>query len=174
MASKPKRAKAKADQTEEEEGASARPKRKLSVMLIMIAAGTLVALGGGGTAGYLMLGFANDAKSAATPVKPAVFFDVPEMLVNLSTSGGDRTQYLKFQIVLELPDATLTPQIRMTMPRVTDAFQTYLRELRPTDLDSSFGYAGFYRLKQELTRQINAAIAPNRINTVLFKQMILQ
>jgi flagellar FliL protein len=171
MASKPKRAKAKAD---EEEGASARPKRKLRVMLIMIAAGTLVVLGGGGTAGYLMFGFANDAKSAATPVKPAVFFDVPEMLVNLSTSGGDRTQYLKFQIVLELPDATLTPQIKIAMPRVTDAFQTYLRELRPTDLDSSVGYAGFYRLKQELTRQINAALAPSRINAVLFKQIILQ
>ena len=50
-------------------------------------------------------------------------------------------------------------------------FQTYLRELRPTDLDGS---AGLYRLKEELTRRVNAAIAPNRINAVLFKEIVVQ
>ncbi len=74
-------------------------------------------------------------------------------------------------MVLELPDATLQPQIQTTMPRVMDAFQTYLRELRPTDLDGS---AGLYRLKEELTRRVNAAIAPSRINAVLFKEIVVQ
>ncbi len=45
------------------------------------------------------------------------------------------------------------------MPRVIDIFQTYLRELRPTDLNGS---AGLYRLKEELTRRVNAAISPTR------------
>ena len=40
-----------------------------------------------------------------------------------------------------------------------DAFQTYLRELRPSDLDGS---AGLYRLKEELTRRVNVSIAPAR------------
>ena len=57
------------------------------------------------------------------------------------------------------------------MPRVMDAFQTYLRELRPSDLDGS---AGLYRLKEELTRRVNAAIAPSRINAVLFKEIVVQ
>jgi flagellar FliL protein len=57
------------------------------------------------------------------------------------------------------------------MPRVMDAFQTYLRELRATDLDGS---AGLYRLKEELTRRVNAAIAPSRINAVLFKEIVVQ
>ena len=35
----------------------------------------------------------------------AVFVDLPEVLVNLSNAGSDRTQYLKVKIVLELPDA---------------------------------------------------------------------
>jgi len=39
-------------------------------------------------------------------------------------------------------------------------FQTYLRELRPSDLEGS---AGLYRLKEELTRRVNVAIAPSRI-----------
>ena len=83
------------------------------------------------------------------------------MLVNLSNAGTDRTQYLKVKIVLELPDPNVVAQIQPLMPRVMDAFQTYLRELRPTDLDGS---AGLYRLKEELTRRVNAAV-PTRIFT---------
>jgi flagellar FliL protein len=97
--------------------------------------------------------------------------DVPEVLVNLSNVGTDRTQYLKVKVVLELPDPTLQPQIQVAMPRVMDAFQTYLRELRPSDLDGS---AGLYRLKEELTRRVNAAISPNRVNAVLFKEIVVQ
>jgi flagellar protein FliL len=62
-------------------------------------------------------------------------------------------------------------QITPIMPRVMDAFQTYLRELRPSDLDGS---AGLYRLKEELTRRVNASIAPSRINAVLFKEIVVQ
>jgi flagellar FliL protein len=108
---------------------------------------------------------------AVSSPKPATFVDLPDVLVNLSNTGGDRTQYLKVKIVLELPDATLVPQIQPLMPRVMDAFQTYLRELRPTDLDGS---AGLYRLKEELTRRVNAAVAPNRITAVLFKEIVVQ
>ena len=73
--------------------------------------------------------------------------------------------------MLEIPDAALSPQIEATMPRVMDAFQTYLRELRPTDLDGS---AGLYRLKEELTRRVNTAIAPSQITAVLFKEIVVQ
>ena len=96
----------------------------------------------------------------------------PDVLVNLSSTGaGDRTQYLKVKVVLELPDQALSAQIQPVMPRLMDTFQTYLRELRPTDLDGS---AGLYRLKEELTRRVNAAIAPARINAVLFKEIVIQ
>ncbi len=103
--------------------------------------------------------------------KPAIFVDLPDVLVNLANAGTDRTQYLKVKIVLELPDANQVAQIQPLMPRVMDAFQTYLRELRPTDLDGS---AGLYRLKEELTRRVNAAVAPNRITAVLFKEIVVQ
>ena len=52
-----------------------------------------------------------------------------------------------------------------------DRFQTYLRELRASDLDGS---AGLYRMKEELTRRVNVAIAPGKINAVLFKELIVQ
>ena len=96
---------------------------------------------------------------------------MPDVLVNLSSTGSDRTQYLKVKVTLELPDQAMATLIQPVMPRLQDAFQTYLRELRPTDLDGS---AGLYRLKEELTRRVNAAIAPNRINAVLFKEIVVQ
>jgi flagellar FliL protein len=147
------------------------PKFKLPSMKWMIigGAGLLVLVGGGGGAFYFMKGSAH--KEPQVAVKPATFVDLPDVLVNLSTSGGDRTQYLKVKIVLELPDSSLVPQIQPLMPRVMDAFQTYLRELRPTDLDGS---AGLYRLKEELTRRVNAAVAPNHITAVLFKEIVVQ
>jgi flagellar FliL protein len=174
MAKKAKQAEAEAEEAEAdaegEGGDASAPKRKFSLKLIIIAAAALVVVAGGGTGAYLFFGH-KDAKANAAPVKVATFFDVPEVLVNLSNPGNDRTQYLKVKIVLELPDAALTPQVQTAMPRVMDAFQTYLRELRPTDLDGS---AGLYRLKEELTRRVNAALSPSRINAVLFKEIVVQ
>ncbi|HEX3938770.1 MAG TPA: flagellar basal body-associated protein FliL [Xanthobacteraceae bacterium] len=163
------------DQTAEaegEEGKAAPPKRKFSLKLILIAVGGLVALGAIGGGGYHFL-FAHKKEEVAVAekVKPPVFLDMPDVLVNLSSSGGDRTQYLKVKAVLELPDQEMSAQIQPVMPRIMDAFQTYLRELRPTDLDGS---AGLYRLKEELTRRVDAAIAPNHINAVLFKEIVIQ
>jgi flagellar protein FliL len=146
------------------------PRRRLPFKPILLAAGGLVALlAVGGGAYHLME--SRTAAATTGPGRPAVFLDMPDVLVNLSASGGERTQYLKVKVTLELPDQAMQAQIQPVMPRLTDAFQTYLRELRPTDLDGS---AGLYRLKEELTRRVNAAIAPGRINAVLFKEIVVQ
>ena len=159
----------------EESASTSKFKFKLKLKLpplkwmIIGGAGFLVLAGGGGGAYYFFKAPAH--KEATVAAKPATFVDLPDVLVNLSTAGGDRTQYLKVKVVLELPDQSLVPQIQPLMPRVMDAFQTYLRELRPTDLDGS---AGLYRLKEELTRRVNAAVAPNHITAVLFKEIVVQ
>jgi flagellar FliL protein len=160
-----------------EEGKAAPAKRKMSLKLIIIAVGGLVGLGaiGGGAYHFLFAGHGKAEAAAvaeAPPVKPVVFLDMPDVLVNLSASNGsERTQYLKVKVTLELPNEATSAQIQPLMPRRMDAFQTYLRELRPSDLDGS---AGLYRLKEELTRRVNAAIAPSRINAVLFKEIVVQ
>jgi len=172
-AAKAKQAEAERDDApdDEIEAPAAAPKKKISLKLIIIAAAGLLVLGGGGAAAYLLLGSSGHDKPAQADLKPAIFVDLPDVLVNLSNASADRTQYLKVKIVLELPDPSVVAQIQPLMPRVLDAFQTYLRELRPTDLDGS---AGLYRLKEELTRRVNAAVAPNRITAVLFKEIVVQ
>jgi flagellar FliL protein len=160
-----------------ESAKAASAKRKLPIKRILMAVGGLVALGVVGGGGYFFFaGGHNKAEAAAAAnvpkAKPVVFLDMPDVLVNLSSGGGnERTQYLKVKVTLELPDEAMSAQIQPVMPRLMDAFQTYLRELRPSDLDGS---AGLYRLKEELTRRVNASIAPSRINAVLFKEIVVQ
>jgi len=154
----------------EEETKKTSAKSWLSLKLMLIAAAAFVGLGTASGGAYYFFASRSEAAPAGK-VKPPIFFDIPEVLVNLSSSGSDRTQYLKVKVVLELPDQALMAQIQPLMPRLMDTFQTYLRELRATDLDGS---AGLYRLKEELTRRVNAAIAPNRINAVLFKEIVVQ
>jgi flagellar FliL protein len=161
-----------ADLDENPEGdAAAKPKRKIPLKLIVMAAAGLIVLGGGGAGAYLFMGSKQGERPKEAAAKPATFVDLPDVLVNLAGTGSDRTQYLKVKVVLELPEADLVPKIQPLMPRVMDAFQTYLRELRATDLDGS---AGLYRLKEELTRRVNAAVAPNKVTAVLFKEIVVQ
>jgi flagellar protein FliL len=164
-----------ADVEEDAEGASEQPKSKFKLKLppmkfLIIGAAALVLIGGGAGA-YFFFFRSHEPKVEAPQGKPAVFVDLPEILVNLSNPSAERTQYLRIKVVLELPEQKMIEQITPIMPRVMDAFQTYLRELRPSDLDGS---AGLYRLKEELTRRVNVSIAPARINAVLFKEIVVQ
>ncbi|MBI3436526.1 MAG: flagellar basal body-associated FliL family protein, partial [Proteobacteria bacterium] len=127
-----------ADAANDAEGAESTGKKLPLKMIIIAAAGAVVVIGGG-IGGYFMFAPAKVHQPAAVVAKPATFIDVPEVLVNLSNTGSERTQYLKVKVVLELPDEKLKEAIQPVMPRVLDAFQTYLRELRPTDLDGSAG-----------------------------------
>ena len=158
------------DQVEEGAEAAAPPKSKRKLIMIGGAAALVLMLGGGVWFFFLRSHGEKQAEVAA-PTKPPVFMDVPEVLVNLANSPGERVQYLKLKVVLEVKDQPLVAQITPTMPRVIDLFQTYARELRAADLNGS---VGLFRLKEELTRRVNAAISPNQVNAVLFKEVVIQ
>lgn len=151
------------------EGASA-PKSKRK--LIIISAAVLLLLGAGGGGWFFFFNHHGEEKHAEAPApKPPVFVDVPDILVNLAGLPGERVQYLKIKVVLEVKDEPLVEKIKPTMPRLMDIFQTYLRELRATDLAGS---AGLFRLKEELTKRVNAVISPRQVNAVLFKEVVVQ
>ncbi|OQW57245.1 MAG: flagellar basal body-associated protein FliL [Proteobacteria bacterium SG_bin9] len=145
------------------------PKNRFKIILIAVA-GLLVVSGAGGYF-FFFKGHKDEKMAEAPPPKPPVFMDVPELLVNLSSQPGERVQYLKMKIVLEVKEQPVVALITPSMPRLTDIFQTYLRELRASDLQGS---AGIFRLKEELTRRVNVAIAPTQVNAVLFKEIVVQ
>ena len=162
-----------ADNDDKEDGAADAAAPKKSKKKLIIAAAAVLLLAGGGATWFFFFRHKAEEAHAAAPVvaKPPVFIDVPEMLVNMVGAPGERVQYLKVKVVLELKEDKQAEAIKPTMPRVTDLFQTYLRELRPVDLNGS---AGLFRLKEELTRRVNVAIAPNAVNAVLFKEIVVQ
>ena len=156
---------------EQAEGAeiAAAPKSKLKVMIA--AVGGFVIVCAAATWFLFFKGHGEEVHAEAPAPKPPVYIDVPEMLVNLAGQPGERVLYLKAKIVLEVKEDKQVEAIKPTMPRVTDIFQTYMRELRPADLSGS---AGLFRLREELTRRVNVTIAPQQVNAVLFKEIVVQ
>jgi flagellar FliL protein len=160
------------EQAEGAAEAAAAPKGKLK---LIIAAALVLVTAGGGATWFFFFRHHNDEMHAeammAPPPKPPSYVEVPDMLVNLIGLPGERVQYLKVKIVLEVKEEKQVEAIRPSLPRVTDIFQTYLRELRPSDLNGS---AGLFRLKEDLTRRVNAAVSPNQVSAVLFKEVVVQ
>jgi flagellar FliL protein len=147
----------------------AAPKGKLK--LIIAAVVVLLIVSGAATWFFFFRHHGEEMHAEALPPKPPIFLEVPDMLVNLVGSPGERVQYLKVKVVLEIKEDKQVEAIKPALPRVTDIFQIYLRELRPADLNGS---AGLFRLKEELTRRVNAAVSPAQINAVLFKEIVVQ
>jgi flagellar FliL protein len=174
---KAKKADAEAEAPEAEGGAegAAAPKKGLfsKKLIIMAAAGVLVLGGAGGGAWFFLFSKKDHHEEKPAPVaaKPPAFVDMPEGVVNLSSTNNGRAQYLKAKIVLEVVDQKTADEIKPILPRVLDSFQTFLREMRANDLEGS---AGLYRVRDELTKRVNLAVAPTRINAVLFKEIVVQ
>ncbi len=143
--------------------------------LMIVGPVALLLLGGGAYMGGFIGGGAPAEEAAAAgehgePARTAYFLDLPDMTVNLN-SPDRRATYLKLSIALELGDAAAAAAITEFMPRILDAFQVLLREVRLTDLQGS---AGIYRLKEELRRRVNLAIYPASVDGVLFKEILIQ
>lgn len=155
-------------------------------VLIGAAAGIALILGG---AGYFFLfsggGSHEQEEQAAahaaveaghgeggenSPLNQIQYVDLPEMTVNLASSAG-KTQFLRVRITLEVANGLVAQQIQPKMPRILDVFQVYLRELRAADIEGS---AGIQRLKEELTRRVNQTVNPAQVDSVLFKEMLVQ
>ncbi len=98
------------------------------------------------------------------------YYKMPKMIVNLASGSGGRAIVMQLDLVLESADAKNFDEMTVLMPRLTDQFQTFLRELRVEDLEGS---AGSYRLRLELLRRFNIVMAPAKIDAVLIEGMLI-
>ena len=155
------------------------PKKGLTGKKIVLFIVLPILLLGGIGGGLMMTGMlgGGDEEAAKAETKTAkpkpiqtVFFDLPEMLVNLNGTGR-RQNFLKMQVSLEHTDEAVIPELKKLSPRIVDNFQVYLRELRVEDLRGS---AGVYRLREELVARVNVAVRPVEVKDVLFKEMLIQ
>ena len=183
------------------EGAEAAPKKKKlagKTLVLFVILPALLVLGGGGGAAFMLLSKGGPPAAEASenahakPKKKAkggekgkeggeggvvvtegegvMFMSLPDILVNISAADG-RPAYLKLKLTLEAADEETVEALEPQLPRITDQFNAFLRELRTDDLSGS---AGAYRLRLELLRRVNLVIAPKRINAVLIEEMLVQ
>ncbi len=172
--------------TEIEDGAPA--KKGIPKLFIIIgAAAIVVLLGSAGLFFFLSSSSAPaDGEHAATDEHGAAttdghggtvaaahtfIFNLPPMIVNLNAEEGQKEAFMKLTVALEVANQETMLAIQPSMAKVVDAFQVYLRELRRSDLEGS---AGVYRLKEELLRRVNVAIYPSRVESILFKEILVQ
>ena len=156
---------------------------KLSLMMkLIVGGGTLGVLLLAGGAYYFLAPSAEENPEEAVvaenvqtappnlPSEQAAFFDIPDIIVNIQTPDASPA-FLKLSVSLELDKSESKQAVEPVLPRVIDQFQSYLRELRVEDVRGS---AGVMRLKEELLRRVNLAVAPTPVRDVLLKEMIVQ
>ncbi|MGC4077419.1 MAG: flagellar basal body-associated FliL family protein [Rubrivivax sp.] len=153
-----------------ETGEAAPAKKKPPIMLIAIGIAVVVLLGGGAAAYFLLFSAPPKQDAHVAEAAPTFIFNLPTMTVNLK-GEGDREQFMKLTVALEVANEEVMTEIQPRMAKVVDAFQVYLRELRKSDLEGS---AGIYRLKEELRRRVNLAIFPQQVESILFKEILVQ
>ncbi len=100
----------------------------------------------------------------------AVYYELPGIVANLNP-GSATPSFIKATLTLEAPSQEVVAKIQAVQPKIMDIINTYVRELRPSDLKGS---AGVYRLRDELLLRINKALFPDKINNILFKELLIQ
>ena len=98
------------------------------------------------------------------------FYTLPDLIVTVNAGGGRRSQLL-LKLTLEAGDPAVFDSLDAYLPRITDQFQMFLREMRIDDLSGS---AGDYRIRRELLRRVNMSVYPESIDAVLIEEFIVQ
>ena len=145
-------------------------KRKL--ILIIVPVVLLAVIGAGlwfsGIIPHLAKNAANNRVSAISESPTLV--EVPDIVTNLD-NGSHRAVFVRLKARIEVAHVADQVLISNEMPRILDAFQTYLRSMRPEELR---GGEGTYRLREALMNRIDVIAAPVQVLDVLFIEMLIQ
>lgn len=157
---------------------AAKPAKHSKRKLMLIGGGAAVLALGGGGLGYAFLGGGSEeahGEAAAGghgegEAGTEAFVDVPPMLVNLrSPDGAQHMLKLRFMIV---PGANGNAQeLKKKLPMILDAYQPFLRELRPEDLAGS---AAVFCIKEELLLRANNAAGAGSVKDILIQDLVQQ
>lgn len=149
-----------------------RKKMLIFILPVLIVVGLSVGLyyalnsdyGGNGAAQYNIVKHASNADGTD---KITVFYDLPEVSVNLKSSGPDK-QRLHLRVNIELSSIEDIKVVEILTPKLNDAILSHIVELIPQELE---GANGLYWLKEELLYRLNLIVAPIKISNLNIKSM---
>ena len=149
--------------------------KKLVLFIVL----PLLLLGGGGAAAWMLL-FSAEPKKEGAEVEleeeveeeghiPA-FVELPKMQANLIMTGK-KQPFMVATMVLEVGSPEDQKIVEEVRPRIENEIVTYLRSLRPEDVQ---GAAGLQRLREELLLRVKESAKPAKVKDILFKEMLVQ
>ncbi len=103
--------------------------------------------------------------SSNKDMEKTVFYTLPELLVKLEGGGA-----LKTTFIFEVPHDDVA-KIEANLPRLLEALNSRLRELRTADLS---GTAGIMRLREEVLLRANNTLHPVKVKDVTIKEISVQ
>jgi flagellar basal body-associated protein FliL len=130
-------------------------------------------LGGGATTFFLMSGSDKKEEKAKInlppPPGPMTTFIFPKILADLKT-GLCKGNYLSMRFMVEV-GTNYTKSIQKHQPKL---LETIMLQLRSLERKSLIGKVGADQLRADITTIINNKIKPGKIESVIFKEFILQ
>jgi len=153
-----------------EPDASKAAKRRGLPLVPLLLVLVVAVLAGGGFWAWKHWGQTRPAHHMATAkAGPPVLVTIPTVISNLDT-GGRRVEFVKLNATLEVDNDIDAQAVSVAMPRIQDAFQAYLHETRPEELQG----AGAYRLKEALLQRIVLLVDPTPVRNLYFVQLLVQ
>jgi flagellar FliL protein len=162
----------------------AKPKSNKKLMIIGAAAAVLLVGGGGGAAVFLSSGSKAHAEAASkkneanlppgahgeSGEREGNFVEVPTMVVNLRSPDG-AMRFLKLHFLLVPGPNSDADRLKAKLPLILDAYQPFLRELRPEDLAGS---AAVFRVKEEMMVRANDVAGAGSVSDILIEDLVQQ
>ena len=136
------------DEGEENEGSPSTVASKKKILLLLLpiflVVGIVITLYFSGAAdSFLTINGTEESKPVPKDEKQqdssTLFYDVPELLINLSVKPGQKPIYVKIKVALEMGSPADVDQADKLLPRIIDSLQFYLREMRLEEIQGSAG-----------------------------------
>jgi flagellar FliL protein len=169
---------------EKENAPEQAPAGKLSTKMLLIAAGVLVLLAGGGVTAFMLFGGEKPAPQetaegtgggalAVTPAgQPEVIgpmVDFEPFIVNILDRDG--TRYLKAAITLEMADAESVEAVKQRMPQLRDAILLLIGNKTFNELSD---LQGKLQLRSELLDRLNKILSNGSVRKIYFTDFVVQ
>jgi len=161
------------------EGAEApaeKPKKKKTLLFIILGVVLLCGAGGGYFAYTKFMTpdpavVAAEAEKAKKAAAEAVgeMFELKPFVVNLSDPKGKR--YLKVKVILELGDATDVERAEKAKPKMRDMVIMMLTSLTFEEVMTP---EGKIRIRDELHERFNHVLRPTRVRNIYFTDFVIQ
>ena len=150
-------------------------RKKLKLILMVLGA---VAVIGGGVGIYFsgLGGTISDSLSGTPKAKmelpePSLFYDMAVITVDLKPSKKRSRAFIRFAMTVEVYGESGRDKLISEEAKILNSVQEFLRDQTPEDLA---GKEGSIKLRQGMIDAINKSIAPEKIITVLFKEILVR